>query len=114
MIKITCLLALAGALLGVSSAAMATELRDLPREIAVPGASAIASFEAAGAQIYACGKSAKGGLEWTFREPVASLIQEGKTLGRHFVGPTWEFADSTHVSAKPAGKAPGKTARDIP
>ncbi len=98
----------------VPGAAFATELKDLPKEIAVPGASVVASVQAMGAQIYACSKNAKGSLEWAFREPVASLFQDGKTVGRHFVGPTWEFSDSTHVVGKGAGKAPGKTVRDVP
>jgi hypothetical protein len=91
----------------------ATELKDLPKEIAIQG-TVTASFQAVGAQIYTCSKNAKGTLEWTFREPVASLMQDGKTTGRHFVGPTWEFADASHVQGKAAGKAPGKSAKDIP
>jgi len=98
----------------VPAAAFATELKDLPKEIAVPGASVVASLQATGAQIYACSKNAKGSLEWTFREPVASLFQDGKTIGRHFFGPTWEFSDSTYVVGKATGKAPGKTVRDVP
>ena len=98
----------------VPAAAFATELKDLPKEIAVPGASVVASVQATGAQIYACSKNAKGSLEWTFREPVASLFQDGKTIGRHFFGPTWEFSDSTYVVGKATGKAPGKTVRDVP
>ncbi len=77
------------------AASSATELKDLPKELAVSGVSTVASVQATGAQIYACSKNAKGALEWTFREPVASLFQDGKTVGRHFVGPTWEFSDST-------------------
>jgi len=97
-----------------STAAGAGELKDLPKEIAVPGASVIATVKATGAQIYACSKNAKGALEWTFREPIASLFQDGKTIGRHFVGPTWEFSDSTRVTGKAAGKIPGKTTKDAP
>lgn len=96
-----------------SAAAMGAELNDLPKEISIPGASTVATFEAAGAQIYACSKNAKGALEWTFREPIASLLQDGKTVGRHFAGPTWEFTDATLVAAKPSAKAPGKTAKDV-
>jgi hypothetical protein len=114
MIKRTFHFAFASALASVSTLAAAVELSDLPKEIAAPGAHQIASFEAIGAQIYTCSKNAKGTLEWTFREPIASLMQDGKTAGRHFAGPTWEFADSTHVAGKAAGKAPGKTAKDIP
>ena len=96
------------------AAAHALGLADLPEAIAVKDGAAVATLQAAGAQIYVCSRNAKGALEWTFREPVAALLQDGKTVGRHFIGPTWEFADGTHVVGKLSGKAPGKTARDIP
>ena len=103
------------AAIGLSVAAAHAEgLANLPEAIAVKGGAAVATAQASGAQIYACSKNAKGALEWTFREPVAALLQEGKTIGRHFVGPTWEFADGTHVVGKLVGKTPGKTAKDIP
>ena len=75
------------------AAAGALELKDLPKEIAVPNVSTIATVQATGAQIYACSKNAKGALEWTFREPIAALFQDNKSVGHHFVGPTWEFSE---------------------
>lgn len=95
------------------AAAQALELADLPGAIAVKEGAAVATLQATGAQIYTCSKNAKGALEWTFREPVAVLLRDGKTIGRHFVGPTWEFADGTHVVGKVLGKAAGKTPRDV-
>ena len=81
--------------------------------IAVNSGVPIAKLEAAGAQIYVCTKNAAGALNWTFREPVASLLEEGKTVGRHFVGPTWEFADGSRVQGEVVNKAPGTTVKDI-
>jgi hypothetical protein len=74
----------------------------------------IAKLEGAGAQIYMCAKNAAGVLNWTFREPIATLLEEAKTVGRHFLGPTWEFADGSHVVGEQVSTAPGKTAKDIP
>src|SRR5271166_6294744 len=86
-------LAIVFASIGSSVAfAHALGLADLPDAIAVKDGGAVATLQAAGAQIYTCSRNAKGALEWTFREPVAALLQDGKTVGRHFVGPTWEFA----------------------
>jgi hypothetical protein len=96
------------------AAAQALGLADLPEAIAVKDGAAVATLQAAGAQIYTCFRNAKGALEWTFREPVAALLQDGKTVGRHFVGPTWEFADGTHVVGKLSGKTAGETPKDIP
>ena len=38
----------------------------------------------------------------------------GKTVGRHYAGPNWEYADGSIVQAKAAGNAPGATANDVP
>lgn len=51
---------------------------------------------------------------WRFREPVASLIEQGVTVGRHSAGPTWEHKDGSMVRAKVVGSAPGATVDDLP
>ena len=51
---------------------------------------------------------------WQFREPVATLLVAGKTVGRHYAGPTWEMSDGGAVSAKAVARAPGASANDIP
>jgi hypothetical protein len=97
-----------------ATAAQAEGVQNLPETIAVKVGAPVAQLQAAGAQIYVCTKSAAGALNWTFREPVASLLEEGKTVGRHFVGPTWEFVDGSRVVGELVSKAPGTTAKDIP
>ena len=67
---------------------------------------------AEGAQLYEC-KAASGGDAWTFREPIAALIKDGKTIGRHYAGPTWELDDGGAVEGKVVASAPGATASDI-
>ena len=103
-------LALIGSL---AAAAQAEGVENLPASIAVKAGVPVAQLRAAGAQIYVCAKNAAGALNWTFREPVASLLDEGKTVGRHFVGPTWEFVDGSRVVGEVVSKAPGATAKDI-
>jgi hypothetical protein len=100
------------ALMGSVAAAQAEGVENLPATIAVKGVP-VAELQAAGAQIYVCAKNAAGALNWTFREPVAALLEEGKTVGRHFVGPTWEFVDGSRVVGEVVSKAPGATAKDI-
>jgi hypothetical protein len=93
---------------------LATDARaDDAATIAISSGVPIAKLEGAGAQIYMCAKNAAGVLNWTFREPIATLLEEGKTVGRHFVGPTWEFADGSHVVGAQVSEAPGKTGKDI-
>ena len=47
-------------------------------------------------------------------EPIAALMIDGRTVGRHFAGPSWELADGSAVTGKVAGRAPGARAKDIP
>jgi hypothetical protein len=102
------------ALMGSPAAAQAEGLENLPAAIAINGSVPVAQLQAAGAQIYVCSKSAAGALNWTFREPIASLLEEGRTVGRHFVGPTWQFVDGSRVMGEVVSKAAGTTAKDIP
>ena len=46
--------------------------------------------------------------------PIAALLLDGKTVGRHYAGPNWEHIDSSAVVGKAVGNAPGATANDIP
>ncbi|MHB0768498.1 DUF3455 domain-containing protein [Bradyrhizobium sp. 5.13L] len=85
-----------------------------PNAIAAPGETTVLSVHAEGAQVYECKAGPDGKLAWAFREPIATLLAEGKTVGRHFAGPTWELADGGAVTGKAIGNAPGATAADIP
>ena len=51
---------------------------------------------------------------WTFREPVATLLRDGATVGRHFAGPSWRLDDGGQVQGKVVGKAPGAAPADAP
>src|SRR5262249_23589654 len=64
--------------------------------------------------VYECKAGADGKLAWTFREPIGTLLLDGKTVGRHYAGPNWEHMDGSAVAAKAAGNAPGKTPSAIP
>jgi hypothetical protein len=101
---------LALSLSGFAGAAMA----QAPDAIAVKGETQVAKFHAEGAQVYECKADAAGKLAWTFREPIATLIDNGKTIGRHYAGPNWEVSDGSAVVGKVTGNAPGTTAKDIP
>ena len=87
---------------------------DVPDAIAAPGETVVATFHAEGAQIYECKADAGGKLAWQFREPIATLLRDGVTVGRHYAGPNWEASDGSAVTGKAAANAPGTTAADIP
>ena len=98
----------------LAAAAQAEGIENLPATIAIKAPVPLAQLQGAGAQIYICANNAAGVLDWTFREPVATLLDGGKTVGRHFMGPTWEFVDGSRVAGELVSKAPGATAKDIP
>ena len=87
---------------------------EMPDAIATTGETLIATIHAEGAQVYECKPDAGGKLVWQFREPIATLLLDGKTVGRHYAGPNWEMLDGSAVSGKVAGRASGATAKDIP
>ena len=86
----------------------------LPEAIAAPGETIVLTLHAEGAQVYECKAGSDGKLAWAFREPIATLLLDGKTVGRHYTGPTWEHIDSSAVVGKAVGNAPGATPNDIP
>jgi len=98
---------------GIGCAASAIA-QSLPDAIAEPGEASVLTLHAEGAQVYECKADPAGRLVWEFREPVATLIEAGKTVGRHYAGPHWEHADGSVIAAKLAGRAPGASASDIP
>jgi hypothetical protein len=100
----------------ILSASLATALAaetTLPDAIAAPGETAVLTMHAEGAQVYECKAGADGKLAWAFREPIATLLLDGKTVGRHYAGPNWEHSDGSAVVGKAAGSAPGATQDDI-
>jgi len=86
----------------------------VPAAIAAPGETVIATWHAEGAQIYECKAGADGKLTWAFREPIATLLLDGKTIGRHYAGPNWEHMDGSAVVGKVAANAPAPDGKSIP
>ena len=85
---------------------------DMPTTFQSRDHQVIMSLHAIGEQIYECKPAADGANAWTFREPIASLMQDGKTVGRHYAGPNWDVADGG-VSGKMVTSAPSGTPDSI-
>src|SRR5947209_892115 len=100
--------------LSLLAAMPAAAQAQVPAAIAAPGENTVATWHAEGAQIYECKAGSDGKLAWAFREPIATLVLEGKTIGRHYAGPNWEHMDGSAVVGKVAANAPGATPKDIP
>jgi hypothetical protein len=86
----------------------------VPAAIAVTDATIVVTFHAEGAQIYECKAGPGNASTWQFREPIATLIVGGQSMGRHYAGPNWDHVDGSGVKGKVAASAPGTTPNDIP
>ena len=93
---------------------------EMPTAIDVADGTVLLTVHAEGAQIYECrpvpekDSSQVGALTWQFREPIATLIVDGKSIGRHYAGPNWDHMDGTGVKGKAVASVPGATPDDIP
>jgi hypothetical protein len=91
----------------------------IPAALVARAGAVIATFHAEGAQIYQCKpdsekyRSEPRALAWQFREPIATLIVDGKSIGWHSAGPNWDHTDGSGAKGKVASTAPGETANDI-
>jgi hypothetical protein len=112
-VSVTRTTALAFVLLSGSLTSAISAETPLPGAIAAPGETVVLSVHAEGAQVYECKAGTDGKLGWLFREPIATLMADGKTVGRHHAGPNWESVDGSAVTGKAIGNAPGATANDI-
>jgi hypothetical protein len=93
----------------------------MPTAIDVSDGTVLLTVHAEGAQIYECkpqpiekNPSQVGALTWQFREPIATLMVDGKSIGRHYAGPNWDHADGSGVKGKAGASVPGATPDDIP
>ena len=93
-------------------------LAQMPPAIAERDGTEIVTLHAEGAQIYECkpdsGNKPEGrALTWQFREPIATLVFNGTSIGRHYAGPNWDHVDGSGVKGRVVGSTPGATSNDI-
>ena len=99
-------------------------LAGMPDEIRVPGEIPGIALHAEGAQIYECQPDAAKQLVWQPREPVATLIDGGNSVGRHYAALHWETVDASTlvwehkdgslVKARIVARIAGRTGDDLP
>jgi hypothetical protein len=78
----------------------------VPDSIQAPaGEELILMARATGFQIYVCRPETVGKPAWTLKAPDAELFDEqGKLIGKHFGGPTWQLNDGSQITGKLAAK----------
>jgi hypothetical protein len=102
------------ALIG-AALAQAPPLPELPAALKPGELKAYLAVPAKGVQIYACNKNDAGAYVWTFKGPEAELTDTaGKTIGKHYGGPTWEGSDGGKVVAGVKASAPAPGGNAIP
>jgi hypothetical protein len=91
-------------------AALASAQPTPPGEIAVPDGMTLAQrAEGRGVQTYVCEGVADtpGRYAWRLLAPDATLTDaDGKRIGRHFAGPTWQGVDGGQVVGQAKAKSP--------
>src|SRR5215831_12990900 len=97
----------------LAGAALAESL--LPLALAaLPDETMALKVHAVGMQLYECKPGTDGKLAWTFTAPQATLTVDGKVVGHHGAGPSWELDDGSGITAKATANAPSASANDIP
>jgi hypothetical protein len=96
-----------------AAAAQQTAPATAPAVFDVADRVAILVARAVGARIYECKVGETAATNWVLREPVATLIAGGGTIGHHYVGPTWELTDGEVVTGKQSAAASGATPGDV-
>ncbi len=91
---------------------------DVPAALAVPATQeAGLTLTAKGVQIYECRAvpGEEGKYEWAFKAPEADLFDaQGRRVGRHYAGPTWELSDGGKVVGKLKARAQAPDRKSIP
>lgn len=75
-------------------------------------------LQATGVQIYEC-KAVKDAVparfEWAFKAPEAELFDaKGRSVGKHYAGPSWEFQDGSKVVGEVRARDAGPDPKAIP
>ena len=93
---------------------------EIPAALRPPGDQALAlTLTARGVQIYECRAAASdiAKSEWVLKAPEADLFDaQGKKVGRHYGGPTWELSegDGSKVVGRVKAKADAPDGQSIP
>src|SRR5882672_10712927 len=112
---ITCALSVS---IPVGSGCATVALPDIPASLRPPaGQSVFLEALASGVQIYECASKSDepSTYEWVFRAPEAALVdRSGRSLGKHYAGPTWESVDASTVVGEVRARDPGPSPSAIP
>jgi hypothetical protein len=89
--------------------------QDIPQAIRAPeNEHVVLRLHAKGDQIYVCQQDVTGNA-WRLRAPDAQLFdRDGKPVGKHFAGPSWQMNDGSKVRGDADTSAPSPNSGSIP
>jgi hypothetical protein len=94
--------------LGACGGSRAVQHDEVPATLRAPeGQKLVETTHAVGVQIYVCqaAKDDPARLEWAFKAPEADLKgRGGRSVGKHYAGPSWESKDGSKVVGSPLAK----------
>lgn len=93
----------------------ACKAQQVPPQLQPPASEQLVlQVHAKGDQVYICQEGATE-FAWALKGPDAQLFdKDGKLLGKHFVGPTWEASDGSRVRGKGVATVPSLDPDSIP
>ncbi len=104
--------------LGGCASALAPTPIAVPNNLLAPQIQTLAlEAKGVGVQIYQCAASKANAsqFEWHFVAPQADLFdQDGKNIGKHYAGPTWESTDGSKVVGTVQAQNMGADTNAIP
>src|SRR5579859_2818600 len=110
--------ALSGAGCNHAVSAVGATPPNVPDSLKPPPSETVATKAAArGVQIYECqaAPSDAAGYAWKLVAPDAELMdQDGKRVGKHYAGPTWEAADGSKVVGEMKQRVDAPDGQGIP
>ena len=94
----------------------AVQRPSVPDTIQAPaGEELVLMARATGFQIYVCRPDPNGTPTWTLKAPDAELFDDqGKSIGRHFSGPTWQLNDGSQITGTLVAKIDAPDSKAIP
>ena len=106
------------AIVGACASTPITAPSNVPPNLRPPAdQTAFIEARATGVQIYECSSKPDqpSVFEWTFRSPEAALVDRtGRSIGKHYAGPTWESVDGSTVVGEVKSRDPGPDKLAIP
>lgn len=89
---------------------------EVPEKLSAPaGENVVLQAHATGFQVYVCQAGTDRKLAWILKAPEAELFDaSGKSIGKHYAGPTWKHVDGSEVVGKVIAKQDSPEAGAIP